>query len=141
MSLFKSSALALAVATSTIAVGMPAAAQTSVEQAQTGGAFVQKSKTLKGSYEIVQRDGKTYVSFSDDFKAKKGPDLKIFLSPQTIESATGKTAIDGALNIGELKKTKGAQEYELPAGLTLSDYKSVLVHCEAYSILWGGSNL
>ena len=55
--------------------------------------------------------------------------------------ATGNNAVDGSLNIGELKKTKGAQEYEVPAGVNLGDYGSVLVHCEAYSVLWGGGDL
>jgi hypothetical protein len=67
--------------------------------------------------------------------------LKIFLSPTALSDVTGKTAVNGSINIGELKSTKGAQEYEIPAGVNLSDYASVLVHCEEYSVLWGGSDL
>lgn len=79
--------------------------------------------------------------FSEDFRAAKGPDLKIFLSPQSYDDVTGKTAVNGAINIGELKKTRGVQEYELPSDIDLADYESILVHCERFAVLWGGSDL
>lgn len=143
MPFFKSAAIALVVATTGAGVCATAAAQTSAitVTASQSGAFIKKSKTLKGAWEVVQRGEKTFIVFSDDFKASRGPDLKVFLSPQSINDVTGKTAIEGAINIGELKKTKGTQEYELPAGVNLANYTSVLVHCEAYSVLWGGANL
>ena len=104
------------------------------------GEFIKRKKRLKGNWEVVQRDGKSFISLSDDFKAQGGPDLKIFLSPKTYANVTGKTATDGALNLGELVKNKGAQEYEIPAGTNLDDFQSILVHCEAYAVLWGGSD-
>ena len=105
------------------------------------GEFIKKKKRLKGAWEVVQRGDKTFIVFGEDFRAANGPDLKIFLSPQTVSDVTGKTAVNGAINIGELKSTKGAQEYEVPAGVDLSNFNSVLVHCEAYSVLWGGGDL
>jgi len=105
------------------------------------GTLTKKKKKLRGNWEVVQRDGNTYIQFDEDFVAARGPDLKVFLSPQSIADVTGKTAIEGALNIGELQKTKGAQEYLIPAEVNLSDYTSVLVHCEQYAVLWGGSDL
>ncbi|GAB5457001.1 MAG: hypothetical protein Hens3KO_00310 [Henriciella sp.] len=122
----------------------PALAQASVTATAAdlpSGTFIKKKKKLKGGWEVVQRGDKTVIVFADDFRASNGPDLKIFLSPKTVSEVTGKTAIDGALNIGELKSTKGTQEYEVPAGVNLDDYASVLVHCEAYSVLWGGGDL
>ena len=67
--------------------------------------------------------------------------MKVFLSPLDISTVTGETAVNGAINLGELQKTKGAQEYILPAGVNIADYSSVLVHCEKFSILWGGAGL
>ena len=135
--------LSLALATSTMAVvAAPAAAEATVEQTQLpSGALVKKSKKLKGNYEVIQRDGQTFIRFDKDFRAARGPDLKVFLSPKTIKSVTGKTAIDGSINPGDLKSTKGAQEYLVPEGVDLNDFGSVLVHCEAYAVLCGGSDL
>ena len=89
----------------------------------------------------MKENGQTIVRFSDDFKTKNGPDLKIFLSPQSIEQVNGETAIDGAVLLGELKSKKGSQDYVVLAGVNLADFSSVLIHCEAYSILWGGGAL
>jgi len=105
------------------------------------GQFVQKSKRLKGNYKIVQENGQTIIRFSDNFKTVNGPDLKVFLSPNTIENASGQNATDGAVLLGFVKSKKGTQDYVLPAGVTLGDFSSVLIHCEAFSVLWGGGNI
>ena len=143
MSLFKSTAAVFALSLSGIvfssaAFASPAAL--SVSQTLPSGAFVKKEKSLKGSWKVVERDGKTFIQFGEDFRAANGPDLKVFLSPSNVSKVTGKTALDGAVQLGVLKETKGVQEYELPAGVDLSSYQSVLVHCEAYSVLWGGGD-
>lgn len=142
---FSALAAALAISASAFAATAPAAHADTAAAAVTAelpsGNFVKKSKTLKGGWEVVQRGDKTVIVFSEDFRAAKGPDLKIFLSPQAVSDVTGKTAVNGAINIGELKATRGAQEYEVPAGVDLAAYNSVLVHCEAYSVLWGGGDL
>lgn len=141
---FSAFAAALAIAASGLAATAPAAfadtVTASVSAELPSGSFIKKSKTLKGGWDVVQRGDKTFIVFGEDFRAAKGPDLKIFLSPQSISDVTGKTAVNGALNLGELKATRGAQEYEIPAGVDLAAYNSVLVHCEAYSVLWGGGD-
>lgn len=140
-------AAAFALSLTGIAAGAPAAfaqaetASVTVAAELPSGTFIKKKKKLKGAWEVVQRGDKTFIVFADDFRAAKGPDLKIFLSPKTVSDVNGNTAVDGSLSIGELKATKGAQEYEVPAGVNLADYSSVLVHCEAYSVLWGGGDL
>lgn len=148
MNIAQATLAALAIGLTGMAACAPAVAETQAQASitqnidfATSGDFIRKSKRLKGSWDVVQRDGKTFISFSEDFRAANGPDLKIFLSPKSVADATGKNAVDGSINIGELKKTKGSQEYEIPAGVNLADFGSVLVHCEAYSVLWGGGDL
>ena len=144
MNILKATLTACALSIAGMAATAPTFAQSAIAQTvdyETSGTFVKKSKRLKGGWEVVERDGKTLIVFADDFRAAKGPDLKIFLSPKSVADATGNNAVDGSLNIGELKATKGVQEYEVPAGVDLADYGSVLVHCEKYSVLWGGGDL
>jgi len=95
------------------------------------GEFVKKKKSIKGNWSVVQENGQTIIRFANDFKTKNGPDLKIFLSPQTIQAVNGKTATAGSINLGVLKSTKGTQDYIVPAGVDISNFNSVLVHCEA----------
>lgn len=140
MTMFKAIALSIAVSAASVSIAAPAFADTVAAHGQTHS-FVKKSKSIKGSFHVVERGEKTFIVFSDDFKAKRGPDLKVFLSPTGIRSANGKNAVTGSINLGKLQTNKGAQEYEVPAGVDLANFESVLVHCEAYSVLWGGSDI
>ena len=109
--------------------------------AEKTASFVRFNKTLSGDVTVFERDGRTVFRFSDDFRASRGPDLKIFLSPQSLDTVSGATATDGAVRLGELKSNKGVQEYVLPESVKLSSFSSVLVHCEQFSVLWGGAEL
>ena len=90
---------------------------------------------------IVNENGQRILRFSDDFKTKNGPDLKLFLSPKSVGDVTGKTATQGAVKLSVLRSNKGSQDYVIPSHIDLSQYGSILIHCEAYSKLWGGANL
>ena len=105
------------------------------------GTFVKKRYSVKGEWELVTVAGKQTIRFSEDFKTKNGPDLKVYLSPQSLSEVTRKTATDRSVKIGVLKSSTGEQSYIIPEGVSLADYKSVLVHCEAYSVLWGGFDI
>lgn len=89
----------------------------------------------------MQADGKNYIVLADDFKDRKGPDLKIFLSPQSIDSVNGKTAVIGSVIIANLKEIKGGQLYQIPGELDISQYNRLLIHCEKYPVLRGGGML
>lgn len=124
-----------------IALATPAASQSATAPTLSAGDFVKKKKSIKGDWQVVQENGQTIIRFADNFKTKNGPDLKVFLSPQSIDAVSGKTAVDGAVLLGALKSTRGGQDYIVPAGVNLANFASVLVHCEAYSVLWGGGAL
>lgn len=118
----------------------PTVAVAMVDTAQTGS-FEKSSFNIKGDWKIVKENGQTIFRVSEDFKTKNGPDLKLFLSPKTVENATGSTATQDAVRLGVLKSNKGGQDYIIPANVDLSQFGSILIHCEAFSKLWGGANL
>ena len=107
--------------------------------AQAG--FQKKTYALKGGITVEQRGSQTVIVFSDDFRTKNGPDLKVFLSRNDVASSTGTNATSNAIRLGELKDNRGGQEYVLPEGVNIADFNSVLVHCEAFSKLWGGADI
>ena len=119
----------------------PAAIVQVAQTASTPVSFQKKTYALKGSVTVEQRGDRTVLVFSDDFKTKRGPDLKVFLSKNAVSDATGTNATTQAVRLGELTSNRGGQEYVLPEGVNLSEYSSVLVHCEAFSKLWGGADL
>ncbi len=112
-----------------------------MEKPAISGDFIRKNKTLKGSYEVIERDGQTIIRFADNFSASRGPDLKVFLSPTAIEDASGRNATRGSVLLGFVKSSSGAQEYVVPEGVDIANFNSVLIHCQAFSVLWGGGNI
>ena len=113
-----------------------------VDIASAPAPFQRRNKTLKGSVQIVkQADGSSVIRLSDDFRASNGPDLKIFLNPNRVADVTGTTATNGAVLVSRLEKNKGSYDYRIPAGVNLAEFGSVLIHCEAFSVLWGGADI
>lgn len=89
-----------------------------------------------GPVSLVELDGKTYLRF-DNVAIQNGPDLHVYLA----RGMGG--AYDGSrdLYLGALKATNGSFNYELPAGTSLADYKSVVVWCRAFTVLFTWADL
>lgn len=94
---------------------------------------------VAGSFRIERADDGLVLVLGSDFKTKDGPDLKVVLSPHQADKATGRNALRGGLNLGLLKRIKGESRYRIPEGTDLKRFQSVLIHCEEYSVLWGGA--
>lgn len=105
------------------------------------GSFTKRTYGIKGEWQILKVDGQMVLRLSDDFRTKRGPDLKLFLSPTKLDNVTGVTATQDAVRLGALKSNTGASDYIIPAGTDLSRFNSVLIHCEAFSKLWGGADI
>jgi len=105
------------------------------------GSLIEKQKSITGDWSIEQDGEDRFIVLADNFKSKSGPDLKTFLSPASLSEVTGKTATKGSVFLSELKSTKGIQRYPIPQDIDLAQYKSLLIHCEKYAILWGGGEL
>ncbi|WP_371395971.1 DM13 domain-containing protein [Fretibacter rubidus] len=126
----------------TLVSAVPSYAADNKKSASTAEqSFVKKRYTIKGEWSVGEQDGKTVIHFNDAFKTKSGPDLKVVLHTETVDNVDPKTAIEDGVKIGVLKSNRGAQSYILPDDITLSDFKSVLIHCEAFSVLWGGFDI
>jgi len=133
MSVTALSAVNVAHAAEPVAVAM-------VDTAKSGS-FEKTSFKIKGNWTIVKENGQTIFRLSEDFKTKNGPDLKLFLSRKSVGNVTGQTATQDAVKLSVLKSNKGSQDYIIPTDIDLSQFSSILIHCEAYSKLWGGANL
>ena len=84
-----------------------------------------------GSVEVLRHeDDSTTVQLGDDFTTDDGPDLFVVLSP----SAEGYA--DGALTLGALASVSGTSEYDVPDDVIVADFRSVLIWCEEFSVLF-----
>ncbi|CAN5422672.1 hypothetical protein BH23VER1_BH23VER1_11480 [soil metagenome] len=105
------------------------------------GSWTDKGYAVAGKWSIEKEGGKMVVKLDENFKTSSGPDLKIFLSPQTVASLKGGNATKGAVLVAPLKSTKGAATYAIPAGTDLSKFKAIVIHCEKFSKLWSAGAL
>ena len=103
--------------------------------------FVKKRYNIKGTWTVTETDGQKVIQFNDDFKTKGGPDLKIYLSSKPLTDLESGDVENTSLKLSVLKSNQGAQSYIIPNDVNLSDYKSVVIHCEAFSVLWGGFDI
>lgn len=97
--------------------------------------------SVQGDWRIVEEDGKSFIELSENFKARKGPDVKIFLSPTAANHVTGNNAVDGSVFITQISDFDGKARYVIPTGTDISQFNSLVFHCEEYSKLWGTSAL
>lgn len=89
-----------------------------------------------GPVSLIEVDGKTFLRF-DNVAIQNGPDLHVYLG----RGMGG--AYDGNrdLYLGALKATNGSFNYELPAGTPTGEYKSVVVWCRAFTVLFTWADL
>ncbi|MCM5662207.1 DM13 domain-containing protein [Galbibacter mesophilus] len=110
---------------------------------QDGNSWVGKVYSVKGSWSIVENDGSYLFKLGGNFNTLPGPELKLYLSPVHITEIKDRDAIheQGGVFIAELKSNKGSQQYKLPEGVRLEDFQSLVIHCEKFSVVWGGIDL
>lgn len=106
-----------------------------------GGTWTKKGYAIDGGWRIVDDAGTLYVELDASFSTRRAPDLKLFLSPLELGALGDRNAIRDAVLIAPLEHHKGAQRYALPDGVDLGAYRSLIVHCEKFSKLWGGTAL
>jgi hypothetical protein len=90
----------------------------------------------RGDALIIETEPGVYVLRFENFSVRNGPDLFVYLSTDP----SGED-VDEALNLGELKATDGAFNYELPAGIDVSTIKSAVVWCKQFSVLFAHADL
>ncbi|MEM7098365.1 MAG: DM13 domain-containing protein [Pseudomonadota bacterium] len=99
------------------------------------------SPSVTGDWQIVEKDGNYFIELGDNFKAKKGPDVKIFLSPTAADDVTGDNAVNGSVFVTQISNFEGGARFAIPSGTDISRFESLVFHCEAFSKLWGTSAL
>ena len=119
----------------TILIGIPSFGQ-------QGNTWVKKYYSVTGNWSVEVENGNSYLLLHSDFITSKGPDLKLFLIKKEASTLSKKEEIQKhGVFLGKLKSLKGEQKYLIPANISLSDFKSIVVHCEKYTKVWGAASL
>lgn len=90
----------------------------------------------RGDAQIIETAPGVYVLRLENFSVRNGPDLFVYLS----EDPTGRS-VNEDLNLGELKATDGAFNYEIPPEIDVSRVKSAVVWCRQFAVLFTHAEL
>jgi hypothetical protein len=87
----------------------------------------------RGQALLIEESPGEYVLRFENFEVRNGPDLFVYL----LTDAEGYSG--GASELGELKGTKGAFNYDVPEGTDASRFKSAVVWCKAFGVLFAAA--
>ncbi len=79
-------------------------------------------------------DGERILRF-EDFRSKNGPDLHVYLSTEAPTSTFAGLG-ENEVHLGELKGNVGNQNYELPSEIDLGSYRSVVIYCRPFRVVF-----
>ena len=88
-----------------------------------------------GSATIYELPAGERILRFQDFRSKNGPDLHVFLSTEAPTSTFGSLG-DNEVDLGELKGNVGNQNYEIPADVDLSQYRSIVIYCVPFHVVF-----
>ncbi len=70
-----------------------------------------------------------------DFEVGPGPKYHVYLVPEAQVLPSTNVARTMFVDLGRLRAFKGSQNYEIPVGLDLAKFGSVVVWCEQFGVL------
>ena len=91
----------------------------------------------RGDALLIESAPGQYILRFENFSVRNGPDLYVYLSPDP----GGDVDENTALNLGTLKGTDGAFNYDIPAGTDVSQYRSAVVWCRQFTVLFAAAPL
>ena len=116
--------------------------ETDQEQLLATGTFIHANPNDpvhwgKGSVEVYEN----VVFLKDDFQVGPGPAFHVYLVPKEAVRTSADVRDTMFIDLGPLRAFEGSQRYEIPAGVDLNDYPSVVIWCRQFSVLISPADL
>jgi hypothetical protein len=92
-----------------------------------------------GTATIYELEDGGHVLRLEDFEVTNGPDLHVLLVPD--DSPGERDDITGYLDLGSLKGNIGDQNYQIPDGIDLDGYGSVVIYCQPFHVIFSVASL
>jgi hypothetical protein len=116
-------------------------AATGTEQILLQGSFYNVEHLGSGEAVVYQLADGSRILRLQNFSVENGPDLYVYLVPiDPVPSGSGSEIADFH-SLGRLKGNIGDQNYDIPADLDLSQYKSVVIWCQAFAVPFSAAPL
>ncbi len=107
------------------------------------GTFTDADDIHKGSGDALLyrlNDGSHLLRF-ENFRTTNGPDLVVYLASHGAPASAGDVTDAGFLSLGKLKGNVGNQNYRIPANVDISAYRSAVIWCELFGVLFSPASL
>ena len=103
------------------------------------GSFVAVAHKGSGTARLLPQGEMKYILRFEDLDVDNGPDLRVLLSPN--EDVRSSKDLGDYIELGKLKGNKGNQNYEVPDGVDVSQYKSAIIYCKPFKVVFNSANL
>lgn len=105
------------------------------------GSFHTVAHETKGNAVVYQLpDGKQTLRLTD-FQTSNGPDVQVYLVKAKDATDNDTVTRAGFIHIGALKGNIGDQNYDLPVGVDLTQYRAVTIWCRRFGVNFGTAAL
>ncbi len=107
------------------------------------GAFRDADRAHKGTgvATLVMLPGGGHEVQLSSFEVTNGPDLEVWLSAHPDPEKSADVAGNPWVSLGRLKGNVGDQAYPVPPGTDISAFKSVVIWCEQFGVLFSPAAL
>jgi hypothetical protein len=95
------------------------------------GAFESVAHSATGTATAIRRASGGNVLTLTGFEVDNGPDLRVYL---VAGPARDESEVEDFEDLGALKGNKGDQQYDIPRGVDLGRYSTVVIWCRAFSV-------
>ncbi len=95
----------------------------------------------KGRAEILKTSGGSHLLRFTEFEVTNGPDLKVWLIKADDPKSSDDVKSSEWLSLGPLKGNKGDQNYTIPKDANIDDYRSVVIWCKQFGVLFSPAPL
>lgn len=106
------------------------------------GTLISHEHETSGTVRVIQNPDGTRVLAIENLSTSNGPDVHVWLSAaDVVEGPDGWFTAGSAdfVDLGVLKGNLGNQLYDIPADVTLADYRSVSLWCVQFSVSFGAA--
>jgi len=91
----------------------------------------------KGKVTVYER----IVHLGKDFEVGPGPAFHVYLVPKANIRQSSDVKETMFIDLGRLRAFKGSQKYQIPTGVKLKDYASVVIWCAHFGVLISPADL
>ena len=107
------------------------------------GTFRDADSSHKGSgnVQVLRTEGGAGLVRLTEFQVTNGPDLEVWLVANPDLQTSQDVKSSEWVSLGQLKGNIGDHTYNVPAGVDLSAYGSVVIWCEQFGVLFSTASL